>query len=156
MGEQHLMVERNGPIWLKICMVIPGRDPEVVMSWFTDARLLHRWWIGEADVDPTIGGVYVMGWPTTDWTMRGRVIRCQPMELIYSWSWEHECEQPARAVLIRTEADGADTRVSIVHGPYRTSATDVVSERTELETHRAGWMASLPNLMRVLTGTVNA
>lgn len=86
------------------------------------------------------------------WTMRGQTALVSDTMLdallVYSWSWDHEPELPARAVIVRAVAEGDGARLTITLGPYRQGDT-FPREDEDRTSHREGWANFLPKLKRV-------
>jgi len=153
--NDEIQVEMSGPIWLKLATVVADRTPEETLTWFTDPDLLRRWWGDTHEIDPVIGGKYVVGWPHLGKTMPGQVIRSDATELVFSWSWVEEPELPVRVVMVRTTVVGTGTRLEIVHGPYRATTEDEPVETAERAGHLEGWLYFLPKLREAMA-TISA
>jgi len=136
----------DGPEWLVVRTFVAGLSPCDALAWFTDAGKLNRWWGEEALIEPRPGGLYEVRWPRLDWVMQGRVAICTTDTLVYSWSWEHEPEVPARTVIVHGEALDDGTALSITHGPYRSDESRLTEEDTDRDGHREGWLTFIPGL----------
>jgi hypothetical protein len=136
----------DGPDWVAVRTFVTGLNPSETLSWFTDAGKLNRWWGEEAFIEPRPGGLYEVGWPKMDWIMRGTVALCTPSTLVYSWTWDHEPDQPARSVIVNVAPAEGGTELTITHGPYRPDESRRTSEDVDREDHRDGWLHFLPGL----------
>lgn len=144
-------VVTDGPEWLVLRMRVPGLPPAEALTWFTDARKLNRWWGEEALIELRPGGLYEVRWPRMDWVMRGVVALATADTLAYSWSWDHEPDQPARAVIVHASADEAGSVVTVTHGPYQPDESRISAEDLDREQHRDGWLYFLPQLHAMMT-----
>jgi len=66
--------------------------------------------------------------------------------LAYSWTWDHEPEQPARTVIVHVEPSAGGTRVTLTHGPYRAESDAFPEDSLDRAGHREGWLYFLPRL----------
>lgn len=139
-------VVMDNTAWLVVETHVPGLSPEETLQWFTDAVKLNQWWGEEALIEPRPGGMYEVHWPSMGLTMRGVVALCTKDTLIYSWTWDHEPDQPARMVIVHGEPDGAGTILTITQGPYRPSSPSLPGEDEDRASHRDGWLHFLPKL----------
>jgi hypothetical protein len=139
-------VDDLGASWIAVRTRFDGISPADLLAWFTQAPKLNAWWGDEALIEPRPGGLYEVLWPGMNWTMRGVVALCEDDLLAYSWTWDHEPDQPARTVMIRAEPDGDDSILTITHGPYRPGAPSLPGEDADRESHREGWLFFLPRL----------
>jgi hypothetical protein len=146
-------VDATSPDWLIVRTWFEGLFPCDVLEWFIDAPRLNQWWGEEALIEPRPGGLYEVHWPAMNWTMRGVVALRTEDTLIYSWTWDHEPNQPARAVIVHVEPAGHDTVLTITHGPYRPSAADLFTEDEDRESHHEGWLFFLPKLHETIAKT---
>jgi len=136
----------DDPAWLVVETHVPGLSPDETLQWFTNAAMLNQWWGEEALIEPRPGGMYEVHWPSMGWTMRGVVALCVAGTLVYSWTWDHEPDQPARTVIVRGEPDGDGTILTLTHGPYRPSSPSLSGEDEDRAGHREGWLHFLPKL----------
>ena len=141
-----IRVPVDGPEWLIVESVFPSLPPEQLMPWFVDASRLNLWWGEEAMIEPRPGGRYIVRWPAMGWTMRGVVAFCDETCLAYSWTWDHESQQPPRSVTIRAQPAGEGSILTITHGPYRPESTYLVEENSDRIGHRDGWLFFLEKL----------
>ncbi len=132
--------------WLVVETRLSDLSPEESLTWFTDAVKLNRWWGDEALIEPRPGGMYEVHWPSMGWTMRGVVALSTADTLIYSWTWDHEPDQPARTIIVHGEPDDGETVLTITHGPYRPSSPSLPGENEDRASHRDGWLHFLPKL----------
>lgn len=153
-------VTMDGPAWISFETQLEGVGPGETLTWFTQPDKLRQWWgPQEIEIDPVPGGAYIVSWPKMGWTMRGEIATVSDLMLdalldallVYSWSWDHEPELPARAVIVRAAAEGDGTRLTITHGPYRQGDT-FPREDEDRASHREGWANFLPELKRVAEG----
>lgn len=154
-SHSPVIVEMNGPIWLKLHMDVPAQPLEALLRWFTTPALLARWMGDEHEIDLVPGGRYTIRYATADRTMDGAVIVSRPTELVFSWAFAHEPDAPARVVMIRTRAaeDDTQSRIVIVHGPYRAETSHAETdarEREERAGHLEGWQFFLTRLREQL------
>lgn len=142
----------DGPTWLSMETYLDGLTPSEVLTWFTQPDKLRQWWGQENEIDSAPGGSYIVRWPAMGWTMRGQTALVSDTMLdallVYSWSWDHEPELPARAVIVRAVAEGDGARLTITLGPYRQGDT-FPREDEDRASHREGWANFLPKLKRV-------
>ena len=151
--QSPVSVEMDGPIWLKLRMDVPSQPPEDLLRWFTDPTRLAQW-MGSAHVVELVpGGRYAISWERADRTMEGAIIVARPTELVFSWTFTHEPDVPARVVMVRTftSEDGGGSAIVLVHGPYRsetagTPSAASASESNERAGHLDGWLSFLPIL----------
>lgn len=145
-NDASIEIVVDGPDWLVIATEIEGLPPAEAMRWFVEAPLLNQWWGEEALIEPRPGGIYHVHWSKMNWTMRGTVAHCSSDTLAYSWAWDHEPMQPARAVVIHAAASDGGSRVTISHGPYRPEESRLTGEDQDRASHREGWVYFLPIL----------
>lgn len=143
-------VVMNGPAWLVLEMDLERIAPADALQWFIEPELLAQWWGEECTIEPVPGGRYEVHWPGMTWTMRGHVLLCHDNLLIYSWTWDHEPDLPARTVIVRTEPSADGTRLTISHGPYRPTSSSLTREDEDRESHRDGWLFFLPKLREAI------
>lgn len=141
-------VTMDGPTWLSLEMHLAGITPEAALAWFTDREKVLKWWGQDVEIDPVAGGIYEVRWPAMGWTMRGEIAVLTDRLLAYSWSWDHEPDLPARAVIVRAEDRDGGSLVTFSHGPYRPGAA-FLREDEDRQAHRDGWANFLPALKRV-------
>ncbi|MGC4193116.1 MAG: SRPBCC domain-containing protein [Thermomicrobiales bacterium] len=158
MPENPLIVELDGPIWLKLRMTVPPLDAQDLLRWFTDPVRLARWMGDEHVVDLVPGGRYTIRWEKADRTMEGAVIVARPTELVFSWAFAHEPDAPARVVMVQTATadDGSGSTIVIVHGPYRSETEDEATgdaEAQERSGHLEGWQWFLAELRNQLAAS---
>lgn len=143
-------VEMDGPIWLKLRMNLPALPPEEILRWFTDPARLAQWMGDEHVVELVPGGRYEIYWNQARRSMEGSVIVARPTELVFSWTFAHEPETPARVVMVRAAAqDNSSSTLVVIHGPYRDDMKLATASGTEDEDragHLEGWNAFLPVL----------
>jgi uncharacterized protein YndB with AHSA1/START domain len=144
--EPRIDVILDGPEWLVLQTSMEGLIAAETLTWFTDAAKLNTWWGDEALIEPRPGGLYKVSWPLMDWTMRGVVAHCTSDTLIYSWTWEHEPDQPSRSVVIHAESNGSGSVLTITHGPYRPESPVLTDEDSARHSHREGWLFFLAEL----------
>ncbi len=82
--------------------------------------------------------------------MRGVVALCTADTLVYSWTWDHEPDQPARTVIVHAAERAGETLLSITHGPYRLDAAGLPGEIEDRHSHREGWLSFLAKLHAVI------
>lgn len=97
-------IRLDGPTWLVVETILKGVDSADTLRWFVEPNLLARWWGEEHIIEPAPGGRYEVSWPGMNWTMRGQVLMCNHTQLVYSWTWDHEPDLPARTVIVRCDA----------------------------------------------------
>lgn len=146
------VVKLSGPAWLVVELALNNLPPEEAISWFTHAERLNRWWGNEALIEPRPGGMFVVRWPGMDWVMQGTVGMVSDTSLLWSWTWAHEPDAPARAVLVESLPDNGGSVIRITHGPYRTSGLFADADAQDREEHAEGWLHFLP----ALTSAVDA
>lgn len=95
------------------------RPVETVWKALTEpARLAD--WMGEAQVDPYVGGRYEL-FIDTPQPMRGRVVTWQPPQLL-EFSWQ-AAGTPSAVVRCELTPDGAGTRLIFMHRAFRFAAS---------------------------------
>lgn len=145
-------VTMDGPTWLAMEIPLAGVAPAEALTWFTQPDKLQQWWgPQEIEIDPVSGGAYIVSWPNRGWTMRGEVAIVMDTVLVYSWSWDHEPQLPARAVIVRAEGRHGGCLVTVTHGPFRQGKA-LQQEDADQASHREGWTHHLPELKRVAEG----
>ncbi len=97
-------IRLDGPTWLVVETILEGVDSADTLRWFVEPNLLARWWGEENVIEPVPGGRYEVSWPGMNWTMRGQILMCNHTQLVYSWTWDHEPDSPARTVIVRCDA----------------------------------------------------
>lgn len=106
----ELHVRLDGLTWLVVETIlervegVEGVEPADTLRWFVEPNLLARWWGEEHAIDPAPGRRYEVSWPGMNWTMRGQILTCNHTQLVYSWTWDHEPDVPARTVIVRCYA----------------------------------------------------
>jgi uncharacterized protein YndB with AHSA1/START domain len=124
----------------------PVLDPPAMWRIWTEPALLTRWWPTEASLDLREGGSYHFVWPAMDWHLRGTFLTVEPERLLrFTWSWDHD-DLPQRTVAVNLDPllDGG-TRLTVEHGTYSDSATDV----EDRDSHLAGWLHFLGRLYMI-------
>ena len=147
-------VTLDGPAWLIVETSLDAIEPVAALRWFAEPELLGQWWGDEHVIELVTGGRYEVGWPAMNWTMRGRVLSFTRDQLVYSWTWDHDPNLPARTVIVRGEADGDGTRLTIAQGPYRSWGATLPDEDADCESHRDGWLFFLPKLREATAARV--
>lgn len=132
--------------WVVVETRLAGLSTATSLRWFTDAVKLNQWWGEEALIEPRPGGLYEVHWPSMGWTMRGVVALCTSDTLVYSWTWDHEPDQPSRTVIVHGAEDDGGTVLTITQGPYRPSSPSLPGEDEERAGHSDGWLQLLPEL----------
>ena len=149
---QPYAVTMNGPHWLTMEIVLEGVAPAEALTWFMQPDKLRQWWgPQEIGIDPVPGGAYVVSWPKLSWTMRGEIANMSDTHLVYSWTWDHEPERPARAVIVRARGQDGGSLVTVTHGPFRPGEA-LPGEDADRASHLEGWTTFLPALKRVAEG----
>lgn len=142
-------VDDDGPV-LRATVRLDGCTADRALAAFTDPDLLARWWGGELTAELWPGGNYSVWFPRLEARMTGQVVSYTPGSVLaFSWGWEHEQDQPARAVTIKAEpASSGDTGtvLTVEHGRYAQGA----AEQAARAEHRAGWEFFLPRLADLL------
>ncbi len=104
-------------------------DPSTIFTYWTDPDLLSQWWPEEAEIDPSIGGIYHLHWKTHfTSTMTGLITAFEPgRHLGFTWHWSHypEDRAPLR-VDVRFEPWEGGTRLTVEHGPIGGSGEQAV------------------------------
>lgn len=150
-NQSPVRVVIDGPAWLVLETDLERIAPPDALRWFIEPELLAQWWGEECTIEPVPGGRYEVRWPGMNWTMRGQVLLCHDTQLIYSWTWDHEPDLPARTVIVRAEPSVDGTRLTISQGPYRPTSSSLTREDEDRESHRDGWLFFLPKLIQVMT-----
>lgn len=97
----------------------PSLPVDALWAAWTTPEGVRSFWAPQAEIDPVVGGAYVVAWPGQGWTMRGEVLEIdQPHSLTITWRWDHEKDQPTRHVTLTMAADGSGSRLGIHHRPY--------------------------------------
>ena len=131
---------------IRVGVDIAGRSPAEVFSYFTEPRLLARWWVPESHLEAATGGSYEFRWPKQDWTLRGTFVEFEPAtRLRFSWRWDHEPEKEFEVIVSFDQIGRHGTAVVVEHGPYGDAARD----RELREEHLAGWLHFLGTLAEV-------
>lgn len=145
-----IQVRIDGPDWLVIETAIPGIEASGLLAWFTDAVKLNRWWGEEAMIEPRPGGMFLVHWPPMDLTLRGTVGLATDDTFMWSWTWDHEPDRSARAVVVQAlDSDGGAT-LRITHGPYRADGPLAADDAADRDSHREGWLFFLPALLAAI------
>lgn len=112
----------DGPAWLVLETDLERIAPPDALRWFIEPELLAQWWGEECTIDPVPGGHYEVRWPSMNWTMRGQVLICDDTQAVYSWSWDHEPDLPARG----NRAGGTLGRWHPAHDLSRSVSADLI------------------------------
>jgi hypothetical protein len=152
----NVHVTIDGPAWLVIEVVVPAVEPSELLTWFTDAVKLNRWWGEEAMIEPRPGGLFLVHWPPMDLTLRGTVGVVTENTFMWSWTWDHEPERAARAVVVQALESGDGSALRITHGPYRVDGPLAEDDALDRDNHREGWMFFLPALLQAIQADGNA
>lgn len=151
-AERIYVVTMNGPHWLTMEIVLEGVGTTEALTWFTQPDKLRQWWGPQKiEIEPVPGGAYIVSWPAMGWTMRGEIANLSDTHLVYSWSWDHEPDLPARAVIVRAREGDGGSLVTITHGPFRPGEA-LPDEDQDRASHLEGWTNFLPELKRVAEG----
>lgn len=76
----------SGPDVLLIEADFPSTDPLTLFAYWTEPRLLQRWWPPEAEIEPYVGGSYHLSWPGRNWHLCGRYTHFEPAKrLDFTW-----------------------------------------------------------------------
>jgi uncharacterized protein YndB with AHSA1/START domain len=108
-----------------------GATPSEVFPYLTDSELMVRWMGNWADLDPTVGGQFVVdinGVP-----VRGEFLAVEPPHrVVFTWGMPGNDRMPAGSttVEITLRSEGNETVLELVH-------RDLPPE--ELEMHGVGW-----------------
>jgi uncharacterized protein YndB with AHSA1/START domain len=151
--RRRIDVILDGPEWLVLQTGVEASSPTETLSWFTEAAKRNQWWGDEALIETRPGGRYVVRWPAMEWTMRGVVALFTDDTLIYSWSWDHEPNQPARTVLVHAQPTESGSLLTITHGPYRPASPTLTDEDDARHSHREGWIYFLADLHATMDKT---
>ena len=121
-----------------------GAAPEEVFPYLTDAVLMLRWMGDWAELDPRVGGQFVVdinGVP-----IRGRYLHVEPPHrVVFSWGSPGSDRVPPESttVEITLRADGDDTIVELAHRGLPDE---------ELPQHGVGWGHFLARLQVAAAG----
>jgi uncharacterized protein YndB with AHSA1/START domain len=151
--DRHIDVLLDGPEWLVLQTGVAALTPAETLAWFTDAAKLNQWWGDEALIEPRPGGLYEVSWPSMGWTMRGVVAHSASNTLIYSWTWDHETDQPARTVVVHASSTADGSLLTKTHGPYRPASPTLNDEDGARHSHREGWIYFLAELHATMDKT---
>lgn len=143
--QTDVRIELDGPTWLRLSYDFAAIPPEALLRWFLEPDRLTRWWGQEARVDAEVGGDWQVRWPAMEWTLNGQIVDMSETTLVVSWTWEHEPDLPARALIVQTEPIAGGARLRLIHGPYRQGET-FPREGEDRSSHRDGWAHFLPQL----------
>ena len=125
-------------------VVLPGCEPGLALTAFTEAAVLARWWRGELTADLVPGGQYSVSFPKIPARMVGHVVSYVPgRSLEFTWAWDGK-ERPATTVAVRAEWRAGDqsTVLTVEHGPHYQDEAG----RTAHAEHWEGWEYFLPRL----------
>jgi uncharacterized protein YndB with AHSA1/START domain len=114
-------------------------SPGDLYDYFTSPGLLTRWWPQSAEVEPSLGGKFLLSWPENDWRLRGTYTAREPgVHLGFTWSWDHE---PSQVAVKQVDVwfmplfeHGA--RLAIFHGPFDATQSDQEARQGIVE----GWI----------------
>jgi uncharacterized protein YndB with AHSA1/START domain len=129
------------------CEVRIDASPETVFDFFTDPVKVVQWMGEQATLDPRPGGVYRVTMNDQYVAMGEYVEIDRPHRVVFTWGWKDDLEQMppgSSTVEVTLTADGDATVVRLVH-------RDIPSPEA-VESHRAGWNRSLPQLAIVAAG----
>lgn len=128
-------------------------SPETVFAFFTEPEKLTRWLCDEATVDPRPGGVNHQthpgdaGNPDGPYRMRGEFVEVSPpSRVVFTWGFENPdvgVPPGSSTVEVTLEADGAGTRLTLVHRDLPES---------ERGAHAGGWEKMLALLTIAAAG----
>ena len=125
---------------------------ERVFDAWTDPELLRRWWAAHpdwdspaAEADARPGGHYRLSMTDTSSgetrTVGGEYTEVtRPERLVYTWRWEGIPEASETRVTVEFHADGAGTRVELLHSGF--------PDARDRDMHADGWSGCLDNLER--------
>lgn len=123
-----------------------GVTPADLFRFWTEPKLVTRWWPFCAEVEPREGGEYHFRWPG-GLHLRGRYTAYAPgRHLRFSWRWEHEPYLPVRFVDVTFQATQRGTRQTLVHSEY------AKEDSVERQEHLEGWLHFLDRLAEVTKG----
>ena len=127
---------------LEIVAEFPDKGPEDLFRFWTDPRLISKWWPPSAQIEAKQGGSYVLTWPRQNWFLRGTFNRFVPGKyLSFTWKWDHEPEKPLTEVQLKFERLGDHgTRLTLNHGKYD------INDREQRQSHLDGWLFFLGKL----------
>ncbi|GAB4515525.1 MAG: hypothetical protein OHK0046_19230 [Anaerolineae bacterium] len=122
----------------------PKFTPQRLFDYFTQPRLLKKWWIveGEAQIQPE--GAYHFRWPEQNLSLRGSYKALERGKLVaFTWRWEHEAHRPETQVtIVLFPSNQGGTDIILSHGFY----TDDEAGEQERTEHLAGWSHFLSQL----------
>jgi uncharacterized protein YndB with AHSA1/START domain len=121
--------------------IVVSAPPDVVFSYFTDAKKHLLWQGTDVDIDPRPGGHLRIEFGP-GYVALGTYIEVEPpVRLVYTWGWEHEGSSAVPAgssiVEITLTADGDATIVRLRHSGLPTDTHDF---------HGDGWSEGLGRL----------
>jgi uncharacterized protein YndB with AHSA1/START domain len=148
--SNNVEVVIDGPNWLVVEMAVPAVEATDLLGWFTDAVQLNRWWGEEAMIEPRPGGLFLVHWPPMDLTLRGTVGLVTDDTFMWSWTWDHEPDRSARAVVVQALAEREGSMLRITHGPYRPDGPLAADDTADRDSHRDGWLFFLPALLEAI------
>ena len=126
----------QGDRYVEVVREISGLEPDQVLTRFTTPEHVSQWWGGGClQIEPEIGGRYVVAFPALGRTMSGRVLKLGDDALSFSWTWGQEGEPVRRVdVWARPGVDGG-SELTVRHSPYG----DGPDEEAEAASHLEGW-----------------
>ena len=110
------------PIIIQVTVPLPI---PLIFSAFTDPTHLRGWMCDAAEVEPTVGGAYVVSWSDPPFASRGRITQLTPdVDIGFSWLAPHEFEalmnapEPKTNVYVRLQESPEGIDVTLEHGGW--------------------------------------
>ena len=122
-----------------------------VFAYWTQPRLLERWWPQVAEVEAWEGGSYHLSWPSIQQDLRGQYVTFVSNErLVFTWQWDDDSEeQGERLVSLHFDINlDEGTILTLSHGPYGVTPSE---QAIRTDHHLAGWLHFLPRLQEACT-----
>jgi len=99
--------------------------PEKVYRALVEPALLEKWMGGKAEVDPRVGGKYVLGWR---YEVEGRAVAGGPTQIlelipnrrvVTDWTdWRGDPSVPQQTITWELEPEASGTRVTLTHSGF--------------------------------------
>ncbi|MCI4317181.1 MAG: SRPBCC domain-containing protein [Thermoplasmata archaeon] len=121
------MIEEDlDPILIQVTVPLPI---PMIFSGFTDPVHLKGWMCDTAEVEPKVGGAYVVGWTEPPFTSKGTITQLtQDVDLGYTWRAPPEFAslmnepEPKTAIYVRLQESPEGIDVTLEHTGWKSGS----------------------------------